>query len=121
MRFSEIKRRIVDHNGRHWYSNLYCICNEFGPIAFVWADNESVALDEAIDAGKLDSEKMSSADYQEYSDNGWDDSYILAGNASEPFWCEYLSITIRECRWPPVFLLVVPFVFSYRNGRIHCL
>ena len=59
------------------------------------ANDEQEAIDTAVDNGKLDSEQMSDADHLEYETNGWDDSYILAGNASEPFWSEYLSI--REC------------------------
>lgn len=92
MRFSEIKRRFANPGERVFYSRRYAICNQFGPIAFVWADCTQDAIDEAVDRGKLDSERMSDADFQEYEANGWDDSYMLAGNASEPFWTEYLSI-----------------------------
>ena len=92
MRFGEIKRRWANPGQGYWYNKRYAICNEFGPIAFVHADCEQMALDEAVDAGKMDSERMSDEDYQEYDSNGWDDSFILAGNASEPFWSEYLSI-----------------------------
>jgi hypothetical protein len=35
---------------------------------------------------------MSDADHAEYNANGWHDSYMYAGNASEPFWTEYLWI-----------------------------
>ena len=89
---SEIKRRIANPCERAFYNHTYAICNEFGVIAFVNADHEQEALDIAADRDKLDCQLMSSVDYVEYRDNGWDDSYILAGNASEPFWSEYLSI-----------------------------
>lgn len=36
--------------GRHGADNLYVICNEFGAMGAVWADNEQDALDELIDA-----------------------------------------------------------------------
>lgn len=89
---SSIKRRFANPGESVYYNRRYAICNEFGPIAFVHADCEQDAIDEAADSGKLDSEKMSEADYLEYDTNGWNDSFILAGNASEPFWAEYLTI-----------------------------
>ena len=92
MKYSEIKRRFANPGESCFYANRYAICNEFGPIAFVHADNVQDALDEAADCGKLDSEIMSPADYLEYDTNGWDDGFILAGNASEPFWSNYLTI-----------------------------
>ena len=92
MKYSEIKRRVVDHNGSRFYDRRFCIYNEFGPIAFVWSDCEQNALDEAVDSGHMDSERMSDEDHAEYAANGWGDSYILAGNASEPFWSHYLGI-----------------------------
>ena len=93
MKYREIKRRIANPGEGCFYDKRYAICNEFGPIAFVHADNEAVALDIAADNGKLDSESMTEEDYQEYQAKGWDDSYLLAGNASEPFWCEYMYIS----------------------------
>ena len=92
MKFAEIKKRVVDCRGRAYYDRRYCIYNEFGPIAFVWADSAQDAIDEAADAGKLDGQAMSDDDYAEYEANGWQDSFIFAGNASEPFWSEYLGI-----------------------------
>ena len=92
MKYSEIKRRLANPGEKVFYSRRYCICNEFGPIAFVYANCEQDAIDEAADNGKLDCQLMSAEDHAEYEANGWDDSYILAGNASEPFWAEYLSI-----------------------------
>lgn len=50
------------------------------------------ALDNLVDAGGFDRNLMSAEDYAEYSAEGWDDSYILLGNASEPFWTENLHI-----------------------------
>ena len=93
MNYSEIKKRIANPGESVFYDRRFCIYNEFGPIAFVHADNTAVALDIAADAGKLDCQQMSESDFREYEANGWDDSYILAGNASEPFWSEYLGIS----------------------------
>ena len=92
MKHSEIKRRFANPGESCFYANRYAICNEFGPIAFVHADNSAEALDVAADCGNLNCQLMSDADYLEYNANGWNDSFILAGNASEPFWSEYLTI-----------------------------
>ena len=92
MKYTEIKRRLANPGESVFYNRRFAICNEFGPIAFVHADCTQDAIDIAVDAGKLDSERMTNDDWQEYESNGWDDSYMLAGNASEPFWCKYLSI-----------------------------
>ena len=92
MNYKEIKLRIANPGESCFYDNRYAICNEFGPIAFVHADCEQDAIDEAMDRGKLDSELMSSEDYQEYESNGWHDSFMLVGDAGEPIWAEYLSI-----------------------------
>ena len=56
-------------------------------------DNICVAVDNCVDNNLWDSMLMSQDDYKEYNGNGWHDSYIQAGNASEPFWCEHLRIT----------------------------
>mgnify|MGYP001814745610 CR=1 FL=1 len=93
MNYSQIKRRIANFDDRQWTDHVYAICNEFGVIAIVYADHEQDALDAAMDSGKLDSELMSESDYKEYERQGWDDSYMLLGNASEPVWSEYLSIS----------------------------
>ena len=77
------------HNVRAWV-----ISNQFGILYMVIGECEQTALDAAVDANAMDSEMMSDEDYAEYEREGWDDSYILLGNASEPFWCEYLYI---EC------------------------
>jgi hypothetical protein len=86
MNYSEIKRRISNPGERCFYSHVYAICNEFGPIAFVNANNDQDALDQAVDSGHMDCMAMSDEDHAEYEAKGWDDSYICAGNASEPFW-----------------------------------
>ena len=92
MNKQQIKRRIANPGERACYEHVYAICNAFGAIAFVNADNEQDALDTAADSGRLDSELMLDDDYAEHEANGWDDSYILLGNASEPFHSVYLSI-----------------------------
>ena len=76
------------HNVRAWL-----IGNEYGLLAIAYASHEQDALDAAVDADLLDCQLMSDADYLEYDQNGWDDSYIRAGNASEAFWSEDLWIT----------------------------
>ena len=92
MNHSEIKRRIANPNeGRYW-DRTYAINNEFGVIAIVYANTEQGALDEAVDEGLMDCMQMSDEDHAEYEANGWDDSFIYAGNAGEPFWSEYLGI-----------------------------
>jgi len=95
MNYSELKRRIANPGEACCHDNRDAICNEFGPIAFVHADCEQDAFDEAADRGKLDGHLMADSDRMEYEEKGWDDSFILAGNASEAYWCEYLSIA--EC------------------------
>jgi len=92
MKYSQIKALISNPGQSYWYDRRYAISNEFGVIAYVHADCEQMAIDEAVDSGHMDCMAMSPEDYAEYESNGWDDSYILAGNAGEPFWCEYLSI-----------------------------
>ena len=50
------------------------------------------ALDNLVNEGGFDRNLMSDEDYAEYSAKGWDDSYSLLGNASEPFWTEHVYI-----------------------------
>jgi len=71
----------------------WVISNEFGEVAVTTGECAQDALDNAVDDGLLNSELMNAEDYKEYNDNGWHDSYTYAGNASEPIWTEYLSIT----------------------------
>jgi hypothetical protein len=78
------------HNVRAWL-----VYTEFGERCIVTGANEQEALDNAADSEALDSDMMSDEDYQEYLGKGWEDSYIRLGNASEPFWCEYLGMV--EC------------------------
>ncbi len=92
MTFKQIKRLIANPGERPYYSKTYAINNEFGTLAIVYANNEQDALDEAFDRDKLNSEIMSPEDFKEYSSQGWDDSYIFAGNAGEAIWSENLYI-----------------------------
>lgn len=89
----DIRKLIVNFEDKRYTNKRYAIANEYGCLAIVYANNEQDALDIAADAGALDCQLMERVDYLEYLDNAWDDSYILLGNASEPYWCEYLSIT----------------------------
>ena len=90
--------KIANKDGFKYDEQAYIIANEFGTICIAYANNEQDALDNAVDADLLDCEMMSAVDYKEYSDNGWDDSYMLLGNASEPFWSEYLTVTVASKR-----------------------
>ena len=92
MNYSSIRECIVNYDDKAFSHNRYAIANEFGIIAFAYGNCEQDALDAAADSGHLDSERMSPNDHHEYCQNGWDDSFIHLGNASEPFWCEYLQI-----------------------------
>ena len=58
----------------------------------VAADCEQDALDATVNSGLFDVFLMSDSDYTEYSDNGWNDSFLYAGNACKPMWCENLHI-----------------------------
>jgi len=61
-------------------------------VGIAIGSSEQEAIDSIVDAGGWDSLKMSDEDYREYDYEGWTDSYIYAGNASEAFWSENLSI-----------------------------
>ena len=93
MKYHEMKRRCANPTESVFYSNRYAINNEFGVIAFVHANDEQDAIDIAADSGHLNCMLMADSDYLEYRDNGWTDSYVHAGNASEAYWSEYLGIT----------------------------
>ena len=82
--------KIANKDGYRWGQKAFLIGHEYGLICVAYGDCEQDAIDYAVDEGFMDSEKMSDEDYVEYASNGWDDSYITAGNASEAFWCEYL-------------------------------
>ena len=83
---------IANKDGFKWGEQAYLIGHEFGLLCISYGHNEQEALDNAVDEGYMDSELMSEKDYQEYDSNGWHDSFVCAGNASEPFWCEHLWI-----------------------------
>ena len=92
MTFTEIKRLIANPNDHRYYDKTYAIGNEYGILAIAYADCEQEALDEALDAGRLDGDLMSPEDYEDAVTKGWHDSYMLLGNASEPVWSHYLTI-----------------------------
>lgn len=53
---------------RHGADSLYIICNEFGAMGAVWADNEQDALDELIDAnlgGGIETEEPTTEDEEQ--------------------------------------------------------
>ena len=94
MNKAQLRKRVCNFSDKAWCKHTYAICNEFGLICIVYADNEQDALDAAMDNNGLDSELMDKVDYREYEAKGWDDSYMLLGNASEPVWSENLSIEV---------------------------
>ena len=89
---------IANKDGFKYGEQAYIISHEFGTICIAYGNNEGEALDNAVDYGLMNSEMMSKEDYEEYSSKGWDDSYIIAGNASEAIWCEYLHINLASKR-----------------------
>jgi len=91
MTYTKIKRLIANPENRRWADKTYAIWNEFGLLTIVYADHEQEALDEALDAGRLDSELMSLEDYEEAIREGWDD-YMLLGNAGSPVWTTHLGL-----------------------------
>ena len=62
---------------------LFVIGNEFGAIAALWGCEHEI-LDDACDAGLMDSFAVSSEDYAKYDEAEREDCTLL-GNASEPF------------------------------------
>ena len=98
MNYSQIKRRIVNFDDKSWTTGTYGITNEFGIFVIVYADTEQDALAACADSGKMDVNLMSDEDHKEYSENGWEDSFVYAGNACKPFWSEYLGITLIKDR-----------------------
>jgi len=93
MTYSQLKQRMANPCEKAYYDRTYAINNQFGIIAIVYAAHEYEALDTAVNAGLMDSELMSDEDHITYEANGWDDSFMRLGDASEPFWTEYLGIT----------------------------
>lgn len=75
------------HNVRPWL-----IHNEFGTLCIVYSSNEQDALDEAVDADKMDSCLVSDADYAEAEREGHADEYASLGNAGEPFDLTYIGM-----------------------------
>lgn len=92
MNYKTIKAMIANPGESTFYKHAYAISHEFGVFILVHADCEQDAFDIAADSGKLDVQLMSDEDYQEYDSKGWHDSFMCLGNASEPFWSEYLGI-----------------------------
>jgi len=65
--------------GRHGAESLFVICNEFGAMGAVWADNESDALDALIDANlgggiEIDEPEDLSDDEMDYVSRAGNDS-----------------------------------------------
>ena len=84
--------KIANKDGFRWGERAYLIGHEFGLICVSYGNNEQEAIDNAVNDNLMDCQLMSDEDHAEYDTNGWHDSYIYAGGASEPFWSEYLWI-----------------------------
>ena len=84
--------KIANKDGFRFGESAYLIGNEFGLLCVSYGYDEQCALDNAANAGYMDSERMTDVDHAEYDANGWHDSFIYAGNANEPFWAERLWI-----------------------------
>ena len=81
-------RRLAAVNG---YPKAFWIADQWGG-AVVVGYHEQDALDNLVNEGGFNHNLMSAEDYAEYTAEGWDDSFHLLGNASEPFWTENLHI-----------------------------
>ena len=90
--------KIANKDGFRYGEQAFLISHEFGLICIAYGNYEYDALDHAADEGLLDSELMSAEDLEEYEANGWDDSFVRLGNASEAFWCEHLHINLASKR-----------------------
>jgi len=69
----------------------FLIHNEFGVLGVVYAESLQDALDEMVDADKLDSCLVSDEDYREAEAEGREDEYARLGNAGEPFDLTYIG------------------------------
>jgi hypothetical protein len=69
----------------------FLIHNEFGTLAIVYASGLQDALDEIVDANKLDSCLVSNEDYLEAEREGYADEFANLGNAGEPFDLTYIG------------------------------
>jgi len=90
--------KIANKDGFRYGERAYLIGHEFGLICVSYGNNEQEAIDNAVDDGLMDCQLMSNEDHAEYNTNEWHDSYMYAGNASEPFWTEYLWIKLANER-----------------------
>jgi hypothetical protein len=69
----------------------FLIHNEYGTLAIVYASHLQDALDEAVDADRMNSCLVSDEDYAEAEKEGWADEYARLGNAGEPFDLTYIG------------------------------
>jgi hypothetical protein len=101
---------------------LWVLGNEYGPLAALWADGASDAMDELIDSGRGDSFLIDAADLGDYRTCGTDEEpeyedVTFLGNASEPCDTQYLWLTEvvlkpeRDCR------LLCGFAYAQGAGR----
>lgn len=76
------------HNVRPWLLHDHGLT-----LAVVFADSLQNAIDEAVDAGKLDRYQVAAADLSDYGETDEEQSERLSylGNASEPFDIENLG------------------------------
>lgn len=86
--YETLAKRLCIING---YDKAYHIADETkGAIVVGYCEQD--ALDNLINEGGFNRNLMNEVDHLEYKGNGWEDSYIYAGNACEPFFSENLHI-----------------------------
>lgn len=88
---------ILPGSGYSPPSKMWVIGNEYGAIVAVWAQNAEDAIDEAVNCDTMDSEMVSQEDFDAMSEEERED-LIYAGNASEPFYQNYLWMEIVDLR-----------------------
>ena len=80
--------------------HFWVIGFEYGALVAVWSYGEQDALDEAVDAGKMDAFMVSDEDFRDMSKREQEELACL-GNASEPFdltnaWMERVDLRIQS-------------------------
>jgi alpha-L-arabinofuranosidase len=100
-----------DFNPHH--IRLWVIGNEYGPLCAVWADCEQDALDEATDAGLLDSFLVPTEDVEKMTDEELAECAHL-GNAGEP--ANLDSAWLAEVEFQPARDLSLLLAFARADG-----
>jgi hypothetical protein len=80
--------------------HFYVIGHEFGALVAVWSYGDQDALDDAVDAGKMDAFMVSDEDFRDMNEREREELAYL-GNASEPFdltnaWMERVDLKLQS-------------------------